>query len=453
MTRRSISSLIIGVLLATGCLGTRTAAKADEVSIHVWARELDGLGCWVVIADTLVFVPFTRRADWSPYQYGYWYWTAFGWTWYSFDPWGAITDHCGHWRHHRLYGWVWVPEPVCVWRPAVVTFFFGPTWIGWYPYDPGWTYWHGYEHGFDDGYWLGYAVGRAAGEGRANPGFVATTYEDFYPDNSDATDPGPRWLGATAADETASRPARDLSAFRVLDPVVANEAFNEAVRKGHVGPVPGGGSDASKGWGFIAAKTGVRPTEVPLRRVKPGPGVSHWFVPERSPVTVPDEVHHGSNPKRDSMDTSLGGSDVSPQQSPPDSSERVPHRQEVPREYRVVPARPPVPPSRMPRFQEARDPIKRPPDRVPIPVPARTMPALPPSTHAPAVDLPSGPSPRGTHDERGTTETEGRSAPKTTFTIPLRTWSRPLDPGPPRSVPGVASPPRRLRTPSTTPGR
>ena len=85
-------------------------------------RDLDGLGHWVVLAGDRVFVPRVVDPDWSPYVHGYWYWTAFGWTWYSYDPWGHLTDHFGHWRHSHLYGWVWIPDPLRVWRPAIVTF-------------------------------------------------------------------------------------------------------------------------------------------------------------------------------------------------------------------------------------------------------------------------------------------------------------------------------------------
>ncbi len=276
-----------------------------------WEREIEGLGYWVRVGDLRVFVPVVYVAGWSPYRHGYWYWTRFGWTWYSYDPWGAITDHCGHWRHHRFYGWVWVPEPVCVWRPAVVTFFFGPLWIGWYPYDPSWPwgYWYGYEHGFDDGYWLGYAVGRAAGDGEANPGFVATTYEDFYPHDHDGTGPAgeesshaPRGPG-----QTASGPARDLTAIRFADPVTTNKAFNEALRKGHVGPIPGGGSRPSDAWKFWAHKTKVRPREVPLKPVSPRPGLDRWFEPVDPPARVPDEYRKAADRIRTSTGALAGG--------------------------------------------------------------------------------------------------------------------------------------------------
>lgn len=384
-----------------------------------WMRALDGMGYWVRVADQRLFVPVGYVAGWTPYRHGYWYWTAFGWTWYSFDPWGAITDHCGHWRHHRRYGWVWVPDPVCVWRPAVVTFFYGPVWIGWYPYDPGWTgYWYGYGHGFDDGYWLGYAVGQASQEGRANPGFVATTYEDFCPDKPPQDRPNHDGSGGAPRRHTptASRPIRDLSKVRLADPVAANEAFNEAFRKGHVGPVPGGERDPANGWKFWTRKTGFRPVEVPLRRTSLGSGSGPWFEPVNPPAHIPDEYREaatrvrsatgalgggevikvgvgkpldGGGPRKNKQEKDLGRpapddrltlpsrafervraeerlparttqarrrDAASPALSSPGEAVRVPPRQGVPTAGRVVPARPSVqPPSRPADF---RTPMK-----------------------------------------------------------------------------------------------
>lgn len=403
-----------------------------------WERELDGLGYWVRVADHRVFVPVAYVPGWSPYRHGYWYWTAFGWTWYSFDPWGAITDHCGHWRHHRWYGWVWVPDPVCVWRPAVVTFFYGPLWIGWYPYDPGWSwgYWYGYEHGFDDGYWLGYAVGRAAGEGRAAPGFVATTYEDFCPGRPEEPGPGGGESGHAprGPDETASHPARDLSGVRLADPVAANEAFNEAVRKGHVGPVPGGGSDPAAGWKFWARKTGIRPTEVPLKTTALHPGTGRWFEPVRPPADIPAKYREAAARIRTSTGAAAGAgrlrsvgvgqaldapesrggtrsrgvapppaeapprpagptvrpsepsSAPSPAGPPSEETVRVPTRRDAPREYRVVPAAPPVAPARTP---EATRPSVEEPAR--SAVPDGRWPVVTPSPHLAPVTPPPPP--------------------------------------------------------------
>ncbi len=447
-------------------------ASEGEAGRPAWESELDGLGYWVRIADQRVFVPVVYVAGWAPYRHGVWYWTAFGWTWYSFDPWGTITDHCGHWRHHRWYGWVWVPDPVCVWRPAVVTFFYGPLWVGWYPYDPGWTwgYWYGYEHGYDDGYWFGYAVGRAAGEGRASPGFVATTYEDFCPGSPDdpAPEDGKSGHAPRGPGETASRPAGDRFGLRFADPVAANEAFNDAVRKGHVGPVPGGGSDPKDGWKFWARKTGFRPVEVPVKEVAGRPGTGRWFEPATPPAGVPARYHEaatrirvatgaariGERLRGIGVGQALDAVDVrserpgrgvvpppaevpsrpdatvaepprparapSPPASQPEEPVRIPPRQDVPREYRVVPAEPPVAPTTR-RVGGANPPLGE-PTRTPVSgEPSRPRLIAPPRRQAPSMAPPSrtiAPTSSSSETSSGGGSARPVSVPPATSTAP-----------------------------------
>lgn len=235
-------------------------------------RNLDGLGRWVVLAGDRVFVPYVGDPGWSPYTRGYWYWSAHGWTWYSYDPWGYMTDHFGHWRHSHLYGWVWIPDPLWVWRPAVVTFFFGSSWIGWYPYDPGWAwgYRHGYAHGYDDGYWAGYRAGRHDGRrGHHHRGHVMVGYRDFYVPG-DRRGPPDR-AGRPAARATA---AHDISAVRVRDTELLDREVNAAFGRGDFGAVPGGFKDLSASRSFIAERTGVRVDEVRMDRVGLSPGAS-----------------------------------------------------------------------------------------------------------------------------------------------------------------------------------
>ncbi|MBI3554757.1 MAG: hypothetical protein HY074_00675, partial [Deltaproteobacteria bacterium] len=124
-------------------------------------RSLAGHGRWVYINGERTFVPFAYQAGWQPYQHGNWYWTSYGWTWNSLDPWGWVTDHYGHWRHHSTYGWCWSTLPEDRWYPHTVTFYHTNEGMGWYPYHAGYAhgYEHGYEHGYDDGYWEGFRAG------------------------------------------------------------------------------------------------------------------------------------------------------------------------------------------------------------------------------------------------------------------------------------------------------
>lgn len=316
-----------------------------------WEEDLAGLGTFVRIEGTVVFVPTVYVVGWRPYTHGFWYWTAYGWTWFSYDPWGPITDHCGHWRHHKRWGWVWIPDPICVWRPAVVTFFYGPVFIGWYPYDPYWNYEWGYAEGFDDGYWLGYAAGQDGKCGHCEPGLVATTYDDFCP--KDPTKPfHPPPKGEDLAQ--GPLPSKDFQNLRRASPEDTNKAFMEAIKKGALGPIPGGGKRPEDGLTFIANKTGFRPKEVKLVE-KPVPK-GRFFEPAPGSLKVPEPYVEAANKVRNEGPKGLS-------QGAP-----IPPRQDIPKEFEVKPIRqvpPPVKPSPpqtspdLPRPQRPQE-VKRP---------------------------------------------------------------------------------------------
>jgi hypothetical protein len=122
------------------------------------STSLVGMGRWVTVNQDRFWVPYTYQDEWEPYQNGYWAWNdSSGWNWVSYDPWGWYTDHYGVWRHHAVYGWMWLPFEKRQYVPCTVTWIYHDNYIGWYPYYSGYrrAYRHGYEHGFDDGYWAG----------------------------------------------------------------------------------------------------------------------------------------------------------------------------------------------------------------------------------------------------------------------------------------------------------
>lgn len=240
-----------------------------------WDYGLGNSGWWTVIGGERVFVPNAYEDDWAPFVHGHWYWTSFGWTWYSYDPWGDVTDHYGHWRHHGVYGWVWAPDPLWLWRPAIVSFFFGDGFIGWWPYDSGWShgYRHGYAHGYDDGYWMGYWAGRRAGDGpgrRVRPGATCVAYGDFYV-------PGGHGRPPARADGGSGRPpprAHDIASVRIKDRAMIDRNLTTAVRLGAVGSLPGGAKDVAQARQFIAQKAGVMPSEVALKTSRASVGAT-----------------------------------------------------------------------------------------------------------------------------------------------------------------------------------
>ena len=148
-------------------------------------NALGGHGRWVYISGERYWVPYSYEAEWRPYLNGYWTWVAGdGWTWVSYDPWGWYTDHYGVWRHHAVYGWVWLRFETPQYRPHTVTWFQNDGYVGWYPYYDGWKggYRHGYAEGFNDGYWAGYNAGRqfyANNHTQYYAGFTVVTYGSF----------------------------------------------------------------------------------------------------------------------------------------------------------------------------------------------------------------------------------------------------------------------------------
>ena len=64
-----------------------------------WSLDFDlaltGYGGWVWV-DGLgrVWQPYVA-AGWQPYSNGQWVWTAHGWTWVAYEPWGYVPHHYG----------------------------------------------------------------------------------------------------------------------------------------------------------------------------------------------------------------------------------------------------------------------------------------------------------------------------------------------------------------------
>jgi len=76
-------------------------------------EELDQYGEWYDEPRYgRVWMPSDRYASWSPYRYGAWQRSGFGWSWMDPSPWGYSTFHGGRWAylgHHNR--WFWVPSP------------------------------------------------------------------------------------------------------------------------------------------------------------------------------------------------------------------------------------------------------------------------------------------------------------------------------------------------------
>lgn len=125
------------------------AIQEDSLSARYVPRgipgvyDLDRHGDWWHTPDYgYVWSPRVVAAGWSPYRVGSWQWYSdWGWTWISTEPWGWAPYHYGRWSYYRSR-WCWIPRGGFSvgfsWSPALVT------WFGWGN--------GGYNRGYRDGY-------------------------------------------------------------------------------------------------------------------------------------------------------------------------------------------------------------------------------------------------------------------------------------------------------------
>jgi len=111
--------------------------------------DLYNYGSWYDVPTYgRIWRPASVETDWVPFRSGRWNWySSFGWTWISYEPWGWIPYHYGRWANVHGYGWSWVPGPRYVsWCPGAVNWVQGTQWVGWVPLAPH-EPWYGYGRG------------------------------------------------------------------------------------------------------------------------------------------------------------------------------------------------------------------------------------------------------------------------------------------------------------------
>ncbi len=128
--------IIITAVIVFG-LSSYSNADAD------YAKRVDGYfysslkthGIWIDIGfGTPVWRPTIIKRNWSPYFYGQWVYTNYGWYWDSYEPFGFIVYHYGRWYYDDYYGWIWIPD--YEWAPAWVDWRYDDDYIGWAPLSP-----------------------------------------------------------------------------------------------------------------------------------------------------------------------------------------------------------------------------------------------------------------------------------------------------------------------------
>jgi len=96
-------------------------------------QTLDGYGDWDYNSTYSSYVWRPKVAvGWSPYSYGSWYYTPSGLSWWSYDPWGWYPYHYGNWFFD--VGWnSWCWSPGYVYSPAWCYYGYTSNYFGWCP--------------------------------------------------------------------------------------------------------------------------------------------------------------------------------------------------------------------------------------------------------------------------------------------------------------------------------
>lgn len=133
-------ALLVGAPLAS----RRYEAQAQlseivGVTLSLFSQMLNPYGSWFELDNYgPVWRPSNISYGWQPYQNGRWYYTDYGMTWQSYDPWGDATYRYGSWVNDDDYGWVWVPG--YTWAPAWVTWQYSNDYVGWAPLPPNYQF-------------------------------------------------------------------------------------------------------------------------------------------------------------------------------------------------------------------------------------------------------------------------------------------------------------------------
>ncbi len=127
--------LLLVILFAFPVRSNGFRMHGGGINFSYFYVSLSPYGEWIQLSgDLVVWHPTTVGYNWSPYEYGEWEWTDYGWYWQSFEPFGWATCHYGRWLYDDYYGWIWVPD--YQWAPAWVEWRYNSDYIGWAPLPP-----------------------------------------------------------------------------------------------------------------------------------------------------------------------------------------------------------------------------------------------------------------------------------------------------------------------------
>jgi hypothetical protein len=100
--------------------------------VRPYYPELSRHGRWVWSDEwgTWVWAPEVAD-DWRPYVRGRWSPGPYGPVWVGVEPWSWSVYRYGRWGWYAGVGWTWIPGRV--FAPAHVTWYYGPSYVGWCP--------------------------------------------------------------------------------------------------------------------------------------------------------------------------------------------------------------------------------------------------------------------------------------------------------------------------------
>lgn len=129
--------IIVAILITGFVYSSKSEAKTlnnPGFEFGFFYSNLAPYGTWIELDGLVVWRPTVIRRGWTPYRHGRWLWTAEGWYWDSYEPFGYIVFHYGRWYYDNYYGWIWVPD--YDWAPAWVEWRYDDDYIGWAPLPP-----------------------------------------------------------------------------------------------------------------------------------------------------------------------------------------------------------------------------------------------------------------------------------------------------------------------------
>ncbi len=121
--------IVLSVLFIPACYTTQYVSQTNHP--RQTFSQIDEYGQWISVPGLGNVWRPNVSPEWQPYSDGHWVWTANGWMWDSYEPYGWVVYHYGYWDNDPQYGWIWIPS--YDWTPAHVVWYNQDGYVGWAP--------------------------------------------------------------------------------------------------------------------------------------------------------------------------------------------------------------------------------------------------------------------------------------------------------------------------------